>query len=373
MPEMPRLSACVIARDEERRLLDCLESLRWCDEVVVVVDSRSTDRTAEIAARHGSRVIEHEWEGFARQRNFAIEQAEGDWILEVDADERIGPVLASQIREFLASRPDVDIAAFPRREVFLGRRLGPAGKYPNYRHRLFRRNAYEHDPERLVHEGLWPRGRVAALSGDMEHLFAETVGEAVSDSFRYARLVAAQSEAPAGARAALAGLLVRPLAKFAYRAVVHSGWRDGWRGMTLMAIDSASDALVTALLLRGPRTGSAPAGGIHFGHATRSSSGRVVGLAAGPRRTELMLRQLQTFSSRGEDVLLVTDAPPAEPGNVEVKQVGKFRPFSVIRALEAEDQLMPVGSAVATGPLAQLMLRLTPRHLRGRTLPPGSR
>src|SRR3954467_2023680 len=90
------VSACVIARDEERRLPGCLDALRWCDEVVVVVDSRSSDRTAEIARSLGCRVIEAEWRGYAGQRNLAVEHARGDWVLEVDADERISPTLAEQ-------------------------------------------------------------------------------------------------------------------------------------------------------------------------------------------------------------------------------------------------------------------------------------
>jgi hypothetical protein len=285
-------------------------------------------------------------------------------VLEVDADERITPPLADEIRDFLAAKPDVDIAAFPRREVFLGRRLGAAGKYPNYRHRLFRRSAYRHDPARLVHEGLWPRGRVGALSGEMDHLLAETMSEALGDAFRYARLVAAQSDRPAGAGSALSGLLFRPLAKLGYRSFVYGGWRDGWRGMTLMALDSVSDAFVTALLLGRRSTPSAATSGAHFGHATRSESGRLVGLAAGRRRAESMLRDLQASSSRA-DVLLVTNASPGTLSDVAVREVGRFSPFTVIRALEAEDQLSPIGRTVAAGPLARLVLRLAPRHLRG--------
>jgi hypothetical protein len=360
--EQPRVTACVIARDEEARLPDCLASVAWCDEVVVVVDSRSADLTAAIARERGCRVIESAWVGFAAQRNVAIDEASGDWILEVDADERITSGLADEIRELVGEDPDPDIAAFPIREVFLGELLGPAAKYPNYRHRLFRRGAYRHDTTRLVHEGLWPRGTPVQLRGEMLHIRADTLREAIADSCRYARLAATQSGGVSGAHAVAVDLSLRPLAKLLYRLIVYGGWRDGWRGLTLIALESWSDAAVATLRLRAPAgAGSAT----HFGHATRPASGQVVGLAAGSCASEVLAGKLERHCLDGKPVALITDAPPATPGRVRVRRVERFVPFAAIRALEAEDQLMPIEVALAVGVRARVVMRLAPRHLRG--------
>ena len=133
--------ACIIARDEEQRLPAALASVAFCDDVVVV-DSGSRDRTMEVARAAGARVVEHPWRGFGMQRNVAIDAAAADWILEIDADERITPRLRAEIEEFLARPPEgVDICAVPCRDLFLGGRLGPSAKYPKYRLRLFRRRA----------------------------------------------------------------------------------------------------------------------------------------------------------------------------------------------------------------------------------------
>src|SRR4051812_45021242 len=111
------VTACVIASDEERRLPACLESLGFCDEIVVV-DGGSRDRTRELARAAGAQVVDNPWPGFAAQRNVALDHARGDWVLEIDADERVDPVLAASIRAMLAAPPrDVRMAALPMRDV----------------------------------------------------------------------------------------------------------------------------------------------------------------------------------------------------------------------------------------------------------------
>ncbi|HEU4462344.1 MAG TPA: glycosyltransferase family 2 protein, partial [Solirubrobacterales bacterium] len=199
------ITACVIARDEEQRLPDCLASLEFCDQVVVV-DSGSKDRTRELAAAAGAVVVENPWPGFAAQRNVALDHASGDWVLEIDADERVSAELAIELRAFLAAPPAVTMGAIPMRDVFLGKPLGPSIRYPRYRHRLFRRGAFRHDEARSVHEGLWPDGPVHPFGGELRHLLASSWGEAVADARAYARLEAAQRQRPSG-REAITGIL----------------------------------------------------------------------------------------------------------------------------------------------------------------------
>ena len=130
-PTPATLSACIIAHDEAGSLPDCLASVAFCDEIVVV-DSGSTDATVEIARGAGALVVAQPWLGFAAQRNVALDHASCEWVLEIDADERVSETLRAEMQRFLADPPDgIDLAGIPRLEIFLGRALGHAAKYPN--------------------------------------------------------------------------------------------------------------------------------------------------------------------------------------------------------------------------------------------------
>ena len=361
------VSACVIARDEEDRLPGCLASLAFCDEIVVV-DGGSSDRTVEIARAAGARVVSHEWRGFGAQRNVALDHATGDWVLEVDADERVSGELRAEIEAFLAAPPPgIDIGGLPIRHTFLGRPLGPSAKHPDYRHRLFRRDSYRHDESRTVHEGLWPKGPVHPFSGELDHLLASGVGEAVRDAWSYSRAEAAQMRAPAGPLPYLNGIVLRPIAKLPHRLVVLGGWRDGPAGALKIALDVVSDALVWIRVLAG-RAGRAPARGDagHFSVAapdTRSGKPRVVAVAKGAAAARGATEWLERA---GADGVVVTDAPEAiAPGTVRVRGVRRAGAFHVARAVEAEHQLRPIDALVAAGPREQRLLRFVPAGLHG--------
>lgn len=359
------LSACVIARDEERRLPDCLASLGFCDEVIVV-DSGSRDRTREIAREAGARVVEHPWRGFAIQRNVALDHASGSWAIEVDADERVSPELAGEVRALLDDPPpDVRMAAIPMRDLFLGRPLGPSARYPRYRHRLFRRDAFRHDESRTVHEGLWPDGPTAALAGELRHVLASSWREALSDANAYARLEAAQRARP-GPLAALFGILVRPTAKLAYRLALYGGWRDGWRGAARIGLECAGDSLAT---LRRLRDGSPAGGETGFGQEPpRVGPPRLVGVASGPAGVARLAPWLEEAVRAGADVALI--CPPAGDGRAPRRRMLEGGGIgALIRALDAEDQVRPIDAVVAAGRRERLLLRGAPRSLRG-AVPP---
>lgn len=356
------ISACVIARDEEERLPACLASIGFCDEIVVV-DSGSRDRTREIAAAAGARVVENPWPGFATQRNVALDNASGDWVLEIDADERVSPELAAEIRAFLADPPaGVRMTAIPMRDVFLGTELGPASRYPRYRHRLFRRDAFRHDESRTVHEGLWPDGPTHPFEADLSHLLASSWGEAVRDARAYARLEGAQ-RAPAGAVEALTGILVRPLVKLAYRVLLYGAWRDGPRGLAKVWLECAADSLSTVHRLRGGTAG-APGG---FGlEAPRLGPVRIVGVALGEAGAERLCPWLEEAAAAGADVSLIaptSSRPP--PGVVRRRALDGRGPGALVRALDAEDQLRPVDALLLASRRERWRLRFASAALRG--------
>lgn len=359
------ITACVIAQDEEERLPGCLAGLGFCDQVVVV-DSGSRDRTRELAAAAGALVVENPWPGFAAQRNVALDHATGDWVLEIDADERVSPELAAELRDFLAAPPAVTMGAIPMRDVFLGKALGPSTRYPRYRHRFFRRGAFRHDERRSVHEGLWPDGPVHAFAGELRHLLASSWGEALADARAYARLEAAQRRRP-GAAEALTGILVRPLAKLAYRLLLYGGWRDGARGFAKIALECGADSMATVHRLRH----SSDEGTSGFGQeAPRLGPVRIVGVAFGQRGAALLAEWLAAAAREGADVALVGAAPP-EGSPVPHRPLDRLGPGRLVRALDAEDQQRPVDALLLAGSRERRALRLAPAALQG-AVPPLS-
>ena len=395
-PRAP-LTACLIVQDEQQRLPACLASVAFCAEIVVV-DGGSSDRTVEIARAAGARVIEHPWSGFAAQRNVALDHASYDWVLEIDADERVSDRLREQIVEFLTASPEgVDIGALPLRHTFLGRALGPSGRYPLYRRRLLRRSRYRHDETRAVHEGLGAHDTAYPFTGDLEHRLADSWREAVGDRWRYARLEASNLSAPQAASSYAIGIVVRPAAKLVWRVVGFGGWRDGWQGMVNITLDVASDSMVwIRLLLRRARGGHGPAaagGGDattradddtardpnasptpaagHFGRRANRGTVRVVGLADSASSAERARDWLARASAAGADVALVctNGKPPGPPAQVRQRGVARFTPLRVVRALDAEEQLRAIDVVVTFGRRARWLARRLPRTVRGGAQP----
>lgn len=359
------ITACVIAQDEEQRLPDCLASLEFCDQVVVV-DSGSRDRTRELAAAAGALVVENPWPGFSAQRNVALDHASGDWVLEIDADERVSPELAAELSAFLAAPPAANMGAIPMRDVFLGKALGPSIRYPRYRHRLFRRGAFRHDEGRSVHEGLWPDGPVHPFAGELRHLLASSWGEALADARAYARLEAAQRRRP-GAAEALTGILARPLAKLAYRLFLYGGWRDGGRGFAKIALECGADSLATVHRLRH----SSGEGASGFGQEPpRLGPVRIVGVSLGRRGSAGLAEWLTEAAGEGADVALIGAAPPVGAA-IPRRPLDRLGPGRLVRALDAEDQLRPVDALLLAGGRERRSLRLAPGALRG-AVPPLS-
>jgi glycosyltransferase involved in cell wall biosynthesis len=388
------IAACLIVKDEQERLPAALASVAFCDEAIVV-DSGSRDRTLEIARAGGARVVEHPWEGFGRQRNVAIEHARADWILEVDADERITPELARELLTFLADPPaEFAIGALPMREWFLGRLLGPSIKYPRYRTRLFRRGAYRHDESRAVHEGIWPAGPTWVARGDMHHVLADSPREALIDWWSYARLEATHVARPSNPLAFAKASVLRPMAKFAYRVVVDEGWRDGGVGMLKILLDCTSDSLVWLLRIaaredslasvRGDGVGApgsqdasfrdrdspsaGPSGaGRHFGRGeAHRGPVRLVGIAGGAEGTRAAVAWLARAREAGADVALVTDRPAdAELPWLFSVPVRRLTPLSILRALEVVEQARPFDCVLASGASRRIVERLLPKARRG--------
>jgi len=226
------LSVALIARNAAAQLGHCLASVAFADEIVVV-DSGSTDGTVELAARHGARVIQREWHGFGAQKQFAVEAASHDWVLCVDADERVSLELRERIVAELKA-PRGFVYAVPRRNRFLGRWLRHGEGYPDWSVRLFHR-AHAHWGSETVHEKVISRSPVLKLCGDLLHDSAETLEKYLDKQNRYTSLQA-ESMYAAGRRANVLQLVISPFLRFIKYYLLRLGFLDGVPGLVHITI-----------------------------------------------------------------------------------------------------------------------------------------
>lgn len=230
-PRQP-LSVVIITLNAASQLAECLESARFAEEIVVV-DSGSSDGTCELAERHGARVIHQDWLGFGPQKQFAVDAAAHDWVLCLDADERVSPALQASIENALAA-PSTAAFRFPRCNRFLGRYLKFGEGYPDWSLRLFdRRQARWSDD--AVHEKVVTAGPVGTLAGDLLHDSAESLASYLTKQNRYTTL-AAEMALAAGKRASFGRLALSPLLRFVKFYLVRQGFRDGLPGLIHIAI-----------------------------------------------------------------------------------------------------------------------------------------
>jgi glycosyltransferase involved in cell wall biosynthesis len=226
------LSVTIITRNAASQLEGCLASVTFAEEVVVV-DSGSTDGTVELAARRGARVISKGWLGFGPQKQFAVESAQHDWVLCLDADESLSEALRESIIAELKA-PRGFVYAMPRRNRFLGRWLSHGEGYPDWSVRLFHRK-HARWGEETVHEKVVTVQPVLRLRGDLLHDSAETLEKYLDKQNRYTSLQAEALHA-SGRRANLLQLVFSPSLRFVKFYVLRLGFLDGVAGLVHIAI-----------------------------------------------------------------------------------------------------------------------------------------
>lgn len=247
------LSVAIITLNAASQLEDCLKSAGFADEIVVV-DSGSTDGTQALAERYGARVIAQAWLGFGPQKQFAVDAAGHDWVLCLDADERVSPELQAAIESVLQSSASTAYR-FARCNRFLGRYLKYGEGYPDWSLRLFdRRQARWSDD--AVHEKVVANGAVGTLKGDLLHDSAETLAIYLSKQNRYTTL-AAEMAAAAGKRASFGRLAFSPIIRFIKFYLVRQGFRDGLPGLIHIAIGCFNSFMKYAKLFEKQRSNAA--------------------------------------------------------------------------------------------------------------------
>ncbi|MCL4458612.1 MAG: glycosyltransferase family 2 protein [Chloroflexi bacterium] len=262
---MGKVSALVITKNEERHIGPCLESLVWADEIVVL-DAFSTDQTVEIARRYTIRVLQRHFVSFPEQRNAAMSLAAHQWVLFVDADERITPELASEIRMVLDDEDGAGITAgqcaeittgqgeriagywIPRENIIWGKWIRYGGWYPDYQLRLLRRGWAKYDESREVHELVQLTGGAGRLSNRLIHYNYEYLAQFLCKQDLYAQYEA-RTMFRRGIKPRWRSFVLQPLREFKRHYIDLRGYLDGFHGL-LLAVLLAYYNLVTYFRLQ---------------------------------------------------------------------------------------------------------------------------
>jgi glycosyltransferase involved in cell wall biosynthesis len=232
---VPKLSVTIITRNEASNITGAIQSVSWADEVVVV-DCGSTDATVDIARRLDARVLHRDWRGYAEQKNYAADEAAHDWILSLDADERVTPALAEEIRTLLSSDPPDAGYRVPRVSWYLDRWIRTTDWYPNLQLRLYQRR-HARWGVRRVHESVKVDGRVGRLNASIEHRPYRDVTHHLDTMNRYTTL-AAQELFDEGRRSGLGPLVTLPVAAFVRNYVLRRGFLQGSTGFVLSSLNA---------------------------------------------------------------------------------------------------------------------------------------
>ena len=232
------LSVILITKNEEANLKDCLESVSFADEIIVV-DSQSSDKTQEIARSFGAKLeITSDWPGFGPQKNRALNLTTHDWVLSIDADERVTPELKQEILTAIASPNAADCYAIPRSSWYCGRFMKHSGWYPDYVDRLFKRGSAKFS-DHLVHERLLPTGSSGKLKNHFLHYSYRDFSQVLKKVDVYSS-AAAQQAFKQGKKGGLGEALIHGFWAFFRTYVLRRGFLDGKHGLALAISNAAT-------------------------------------------------------------------------------------------------------------------------------------
>jgi glycosyltransferase involved in cell wall biosynthesis len=252
---METLSVVTITLNEEKNIERCLRSVGWADERIVV-DSFSRDRTAECARALGAKVVQHEYPGSTRQMVRGIENATGDWILFLDADEEVSSELAAEIQQILNRGTECTGFEILRRPRAFGRWIEHGGWFPDWQFRLVRKDSYTvHHAE--VHGGFSSRGLHGRLTGMVYHYTYDSIADYVARMNEYTSLeVTNRLVRRPDARARWYNMVLSPMSHFLRMFISLKGYRDGMHGFVLSVLDAAYSFALQAKLWEYRRAGN---------------------------------------------------------------------------------------------------------------------
>lgn len=234
--EKVKLSVCIITYNEAENIRDCLESIKWADEIIVV-DSLSNDRTIVICREFTDRIFQRPWPGYIEQKNFAIEQATQPWVLCLDADERLSPLAAEEVIHEV-SHANNPCAGFisPRHSYYLGRWINHGGWYPDYKLRLFKRGKAQWGGKN-PHDKLILDGKAQHLRGDILHMVYRDLSDQLKTVDSFSSIIA-RDWIREGKGFNPFALLFHPPVKFCETYIFKLGFLDGYPGLLISLVSS---------------------------------------------------------------------------------------------------------------------------------------
>lgn len=236
-----KLAGVILARNEAEHIQDCITSLQWADAVVVFESANSTDATLELATEAGAIVIQNPFEDYAQQRNAALERIEAEWILFVDADERVPDALADEIKAVLENPQQLGYW-IPRHNYIFGKLTRHTGWYPDYQMRLLKRDSAHYDTERKVHELVLLKDNAEAgyLNHALIHYNYKNLRHFIQKQRKYAKYDAKVWHEQ-GIRPKPRNFILQPLREFKRRFFEWQGYKDGWHGFVLSVLMAANE------------------------------------------------------------------------------------------------------------------------------------
>lgn len=234
------ISVNIICRNEEKNIEDCLKSVTWADEIIVV-DGESTDNTAQISKKYTKDVYINKWEGFAKQRQFALEKSTNEWVFVLDADEQCSRELKEEIFSVISSNNNIyNGFRIPRKNYFLNKWIKHGGWYPGYQYRLFRKK-HTYVSERLVHEGYVIDGKIGIFKNDILHYTVQSISEYMVKVNNYSSLQSVEKSKRKIVN--FSDILFRPLAAFFVQFIARRGFQDGIHGLMVAYFDMITNML----------------------------------------------------------------------------------------------------------------------------------
>lgn len=234
------ISVNIITKNEENNIAECIDSVAWADEIIVV-DSGSTDRTEELCRRDKVKFFFNKWGGFAPQRAFALNKSNGDWVFVIDADERVTPELKDEVVKTVSqNNTNFNGYKIARRSYCLGKWVKYNGWYPGYQMRLFRKSSTR-VADRLVHEGYEVSGNTGILNSDFLHYTLENIEQFMTKVNRCAILQAIEKEGRK--KVGFSDIFLHPLATFIRGFIFKKGFLDGTAGLIIAYFDVITNML----------------------------------------------------------------------------------------------------------------------------------
>lgn len=233
------ISALIIAKNEEKNIEDCLKSVDWADEIILV-DSKSTDKTIEIAKRYTDKIIEHDWQGYAFARDLSLKNANGEWIISLDADERVSAELKDEIQNLLQQENLKNGYLIPRRNYFLDKVIKTCFWYPDHQMRFFRKDSASVS-QREVHEGFVVKGEHGVLKNDLIHFTHQDLHSTFDKINKYSSLEVKEIENAKHVKKI--DLVIHPIAAFLNHYISRKGYKDGIHGMMVSIIHAMTNMM----------------------------------------------------------------------------------------------------------------------------------